>query len=67
MINPEDVDVEASNVKHCTLRLDDIDIYTRIVSYESACNKPVEKYINRAKYVPLAHRFEVYTQAQERF
>jgi hypothetical protein len=63
MINPEDLNVEAENVKHCALRLDDIDIYTRIVSYESACNKPVEKYINRAKWVPLSHRYDIYTQA----
>jgi hypothetical protein len=67
MINPEDIDCEIKSLKHCTLRLDDIEIYTRIVSYESACNRPSEKYINRAKYVPLSHRFDVYQQAQERF
>ena len=38
----------------------------RIVNYEAACNKLVERYINRAKWVPLTHRFDVYTQAQER-
>lgn len=59
MINPDDVDVEELK-KHCTLRVDDIDVYNRIVSYEDQCNKPAEKFINRAKWVPLSHRFDIY-------
>jgi len=58
-INPDDLNAE-SLPKNCSLRLDDIDIYMRIVNYEAACNKLVEKYINRAKWVPLTHRFDVY-------
>ena len=46
--------------KHCTLRVDDIDVYNRIVCYESAYNKAAEKFLNRAKWVPLSHRFDVY-------
>jgi hypothetical protein len=57
------LNVDEKEKKHCSLRVDDIDIFTRIVSYESACNKPVEKFINRAKWVPLAHRFDVYKQS----
>ena len=57
------MNVDEKEKKHSSLRVDDIDIFTRIVSYESACNKPVEKFINRAKWVPLAHRFDVYKQS----
>jgi hypothetical protein len=38
----------------------------RIVNYEAACNKPLERFLNRAKWVPLTHRFDVYSQSQER-
>ena len=38
----------------------------RIVNYEAACNRPLERFINRVKWVPLTHRFEIFTQAQER-
>lgn len=62
-INPEDKDAMNNAKSHSSLRVDDIDIYTRIVSYESACNRPVQKFVNRAKWVPLSHRFEVYSQS----
>lgn len=63
LINPEDVDAETKNLKHCALRVDDIDIYTRVVSYEHSCNKLAERLVNRVKWVPLTHRFDVYRQA----
>ncbi len=64
--NPEDIDAAIRDQKHCSLRVDDIDIFTRIVSYETACNRLIFKFINRARWVPLAHRFDVYAQSQAR-
>jgi hypothetical protein len=53
--------------KHCSLRVDDIDVYQRIVAYDEKCNRSASKFINRTKWVPLSHRFDVFTQAQEYF
>jgi hypothetical protein len=36
-INPEDIDADLKQKKHSSLRIDDIDVYSRIVSYENAC------------------------------
>jgi hypothetical protein len=49
--------------KHCSLRVDDIDVYTRIVGYEAACNRLAETFVNRAKWLALSHRYEVYEHA----
>ena len=65
-ISPEDLNAE-SLPKQCSLRIDDIDIYQRIVGYEEKCNRSAEKFINRTKWVPMAHRFDVFTQTQEYF
>ena len=53
--------------KHCSLRVDDIDIYQRIIGYAEKCNRSAEKFISRTKWVPMAHRFDVFTQTQEYF
>ena len=53
--------------KYCSLRVDDLDVYTRITGYEEKCSRAVEKFINRAKWAPMSHRFDIYTQAQEYF
>lgn len=60
-INPEDIDIDQRALKHSSLRIDDIDIFTRLSSYETICNRPIEKFINRAKWVPLNHRSDVYS------
>jgi hypothetical protein len=52
--------------KHCTIRLDDIDVYNRVIGYEGACSKHSEKFVSRAKWVAVSHRFDIYIQAQER-
>ena len=54
------MDAEERARKYCSLRVDDIEIYSRIVGYESNCNKLVEKFVNRAKWVPMTHRFDIY-------
>lgn len=43
-----------------TLRVDDIDVYMRIVNYEEQSTRKTEKFIQRAKWTPLSHRFEIY-------
>lgn len=52
--------------KHSSLRADDFDVYNRIVCYEAKCQRLSDKYINRAKWAALHHRYEVFSQAQER-
>ena len=49
--------------KYCAPRVDDLDVYTRIVGYEEKCNRASEKFLNRAKWVPMSHRFDIYSQA----
>ena len=61
-INKEDLDVNKTLPKHCSLRIDDIDVYCRVNSYEAKCNKNIEKFIQRAKWVPMSHRFDVFKQ-----
>ena len=61
-------DLHAESIpKHNSLRLDDLDVYTRIASYEEKCNRAAQRFINRAKWAPLSHRFDIFTQAQEYF
>ena len=59
-LHPDDLNAHKIP-KHCALRIDDIDIYQRIVSYEERCKSSAAKFIQRTKWVPLAHRFDVYT------
>lgn len=53
--------------KSCSLRIDDIEVYSRIIAYETKCNRAIQKFVQRAKWVPLSQRFEIYTQTQEYF
>lgn len=62
----DDVNVE-SLPKQSALRIDDIDVYNRIVTYEEKCSRGVTKFINKAKWAPLSHRFDVYTRHQQYF
>lgn len=48
--------------KYCSLRVDDLDVYTRIIGYEEKCSRAVEKFVNRAKWAPMSHRFDIYAQ-----
>lgn len=43
-----------------TLRADDLDVYMRIVTYEERVSRKAEKFIQRVKWTPLAHRFQIY-------
>ena len=65
-ISPEDLNAEMMP-KHCSLRIDDLDVYMRIVGYEEKCQRSAEKFINRVKWAPLSHRFDVFSQTQEYF
>lgn len=49
------------------MRIDDLDVYTRISGYEEKCVRAAEKFVNRAKWAPMTHRFDIYTQTQEYF
>ena len=46
-----------------SLRVDDIDVYLRIVTYEEKINKQANKFIQRMKWLPLSHRFEVFEES----
>ena len=45
------------------IRADDIDIYLRYVTYEEKSTRNAERFIQRAKWVPMTARFEVYRLA----
>ena len=55
----DDINVE-SLPKQSALRLDDIDVYNRVVTYEEKCNRSLSKFVNKCKWAPLNHRFDVY-------
>lgn len=46
--------------KQSALRIDDMDVYNRIVTYEEKCSRAANKFINKAKWAPLSHRFDAY-------
>lgn len=45
------------------IRVDDIDVYFRVVTYEERATRNTEKFIQRVKYAPLSHRFEIYSES----
>ncbi|CDW82479.1 UNKNOWN [Stylonychia lemnae] len=50
-----------------TLRLDDLDVYLRIVTYEEKINKDAEKFIQRVKWTPMSNRYEIFQESIEYF
>ena len=46
---------------------DDLDVYNRIVTYEEKCSRGATKLINKAKWAPLSHRFDIYLRHQQYF
>jgi len=46
--------------KQSALRIDDMDVYNRVVTYEEKCSRAANKFINKAKWAPLSHRFDAY-------
>ena len=55
----ENVDLKPQSL----LREDDLEIYTRSVSYRNKVSKVVNKWMSRLKWLPMLHRFEVYERA----
>jgi hypothetical protein len=49
------------------IREDDIEVYLRIVTYNERCTMNTQKFIQHAKWVPMSHRFEVYSDSIEYF
>ena len=47
------------------LREDDIEIYTRSVSYRNKVSKVVNKFMSRLKWMPMLHRYEIFEKALE--
>ena len=45
------------------LRLDDIDVYLRQITYEEKISRSAERFMHRAKWLPLSHRFEIYKKS----
>ena len=62
----DDANVE-SLPKQSALRIDDVDVYNRVVTYEQKCSRAASKFVNKAKWAPLTHRFDVYTRHQQYF
>ena len=62
----DDLNVE-SLPKQSALRIDDMDVYNRIVTYEEKCGKPAQKFVNKCKWAPMSHRFDVYSKHQQYF
>ena len=55
----ENVDLKPQSL----LREDDLEIFTRSVSYRNKVSKVVNKWMSRLKWLPMLHRFEVYERA----
>jgi len=45
------------------IREDDIEVYLRATTYRNKINKVLNKFLSRAKWVPLKHKFSIYEQA----
>jgi hypothetical protein len=48
------------------LRIDDFEIYLRASSYELKLFRPVEKFISRLKWMPLAKSMEMFKESHVR-
>jgi hypothetical protein len=60
-INKDDLDTEERLIKSSSLRIDDIDVYWRVVGYETKCNKGLDAFVQRSKWAASAHRFDIYS------
>ena len=49
------------------IREDDIEIFTRGVSYRNKVSKVINKYMSRLKWLPMQHRYDIYEKAHEAF
>ena len=49
------------------IREDDIEIYTRAVSYRNKVSKLVNKFMSRLKWTPLQHRYTIFENAYKAF
>lgn len=50
-----------------SIRIDDIDVYLRIVTYEEKINKQADKFIHRIKWLPLRHRQDIFEDSIQQF
>ena len=48
-----------------TLRADDIDVYLRLITYEEKITRLADVFVNKAKWVPLTKRYDIYKQSIE--
>jgi hypothetical protein len=46
-----------------SIRMDDIEIYLRQVTYEQKINKLVNKFLTRVKWIPLTKKFEIFNES----
>lgn len=49
------------------LRADDIDVYLRTATYEEKITRKAERFIQRAKWCSMSHRFDIYQDSIEYF
>ena len=49
------------------LRADDIDIYLRNTTYQEKITRKADKFVQRAKWVPMSQRFELYSDSVKYF
>ena len=56
--------VEKKDLKAQSLiREDDIEVYIRGVSYKNKVARIVNKFLSKAKWIPLKHKFSIYERA----
>ena len=57
----DDLNVD-SLPRQSALRIDDLDVYNRIVTFEEKCGRAATKFVNKAKWAPLSYRFDIYSR-----
>ena len=50
-----------------SLRADDIDVYLRIVAFEEQITRKANRFVQRVKWTPYSHRFEIYEDSIQAF
>ena len=54
---------EQENDPISVLRLDDIDVYLRSITYEEKIMRMADRFVQRVKWLPSSHRFEIYKES----
>lgn len=63
----DEFDETPDPIQLSTLRVDDIDVYTRLVTYREKLNIDADKFIDRIKWTPISNRFDIYSDSIQEF